>query len=409
MKQLLLLVSVLTVVALLSSCNNNSGATVTGPTQQISNPITSDTLTGNIHGTLLAGKTYYIKDSIAVLAGDTLLLQSGVTCYMLSTNIAAFGTLVHVMGSLISNGTQSQPNAFTVQGKQPGIQAQASWGGFLCDSAKVVSFKWTRIDYTGGPDAQGNPRQVIRFNANAAGTDSLIIDDCWLDWGSDDGCKVYGGTGEILRNTIDGIGSTDGEAINIKNGWHGDIAYNVVWEPAGSCIKIESSTTNLTEITKVNVYNNTCVNSGFRRLGEMGYGVLVDAGGQAQVWNNLIINCRNSIFMGPDADTSNSHFGNNLFYTTTDSTSGIGRIFPTDGVVDRMHSSTDLVNVNPMLTAFDSSYAALTAPTDNNNYRPKSGSPVFGKGTSSFNTTSAGKGDVDLGAYTSNTSLCNQH
>ncbi|HZV12916.1 MAG TPA: hypothetical protein VFA55_06840 [Candidatus Kapabacteria bacterium] len=409
MKQLLLLVSSLVIVALISSCSNNSGANVSGPTQQqVANPINSDTVTGNIKGTMLAGKTYYVLDSIHVLAGDTLTLQAGVTCYMITKSSNPAASAVFIEGTLLSNGTQSQPNFFTTTpDKQKGFAAQGTWGGLIGDSCNMISLKWTHVDYTGGPDNQGSPRQVIHFASNAAGTSQLIIEDSWLDFGSDDGCKVYGGTGHILRNTIDDIGSTDGEAINIKNGWKGEIAYNVVWQPAGSCIKIESSSTDLTAITKVNVHNNTLINSGFRRPNEIGYGVLCDAGGQAQVWNNIIVNCRYSMFLGPDADTSNSHFGYNLLYATVDSLKGNNRYYPIDGVVDRMQSSTDIVGVDPMFTTFDGSDAALTAPLDNNNYRLKSNSPAFGKGSTNFMST--GLGDADLGAYTSNTSVSNQH
>jgi hypothetical protein len=74
-----------------------------------------------------------------------------------------------------------------------------------------------------------------------------------------------------------------------------------------------------------------------------------------------------------------------------------------------MKSSNDIASVDPMFTTFDGSNAGLTAYTDNNNYRLKSGSPAFGKGTTNFNTLTAGKGDGDLGAYTNNTTMCNQH
>src|SRR6516164_1453375 len=74
--------------------------------------IVSDTapLSGSIRGTMLAGKTYILGSDINVPAGDTLIIQQGVKIY--ATNTA--GIVVH--GSLISLGTASQPNEFTVQG-----------------------------------------------------------------------------------------------------------------------------------------------------------------------------------------------------------------------------------------------------------------------------------------------------
>jgi hypothetical protein len=397
MKLSLILVFFIAFAALFSACSSNN--TVTGPVQSVSNPITSDTVTGKIHGTMLAGKTYYIKDSIIVQAKDTLLLQEGVTCYALSNSCVIF-----IQGTFLSNGTKDKPNLFTVKANQ----ARGAWGGFLCDSPKVVSFKWTKVEYTGGPDAQGSPRQVVRLNADAANTSQFISEDSWFGNSVDDAFKIYGGTGHILRNTLYNIGKDDADAINIKQGWTGEVAYNVVWEPAGSCIKIESAANALTYITKVNVHNNTCINSGFRRLGEIGYGVLVDLGGQAQVWNNIIVNCRYGIFLGSDGDTVNTHFGNNLFYATVDSLKGTLRFYPKDGVLSRMKSSTDIVSVDPMFTSFHGTDADLTATVDNNNYRLLPGSPAFGKGLMNFGTSTA-VGDADLGAYTNNTAASNQH
>jgi hypothetical protein len=352
---------------------------------------------------MLAGHTYYIKDSITVLASDTLTLQEGVTCFAITSKPTTYSA-IFIQGTLLSNGTKDKPNRFT---GPPGNSGRGTWGGFVCDSPKVISFKWTKVEYTGGPDAQGSPRQVIRFNSNAANTSQLIVEDSWFGDAVDDGFKVYGGTGHILRSTVYNIGKDDGEGINIKKGWTGEVAYNVVWAPAGSCIKVESSSSDLIHITKVNVHNNTCVNSGFRRLGEIGYGVLVDAGGQAQVWNNIIVNCRYGIFLGSDADTSNSHLGYNLYYATVDSLKGNNRFYPIDGLVSRMKASTDITGVDPKFTTFHGTDADLTAATDNNNYHLQAGSPAFGKGSTSFGST--GLGDADLGAYTNNSAASNQH
>src|ERR1700744_4282819 len=70
----------------------------------------SKPLCGSIRGTMEAGKTFILGCDINVPAGDTLIVQSGVTIY--ATNSA--GIVVH--GSFISLGTQAAPNNFTVQG-----------------------------------------------------------------------------------------------------------------------------------------------------------------------------------------------------------------------------------------------------------------------------------------------------
>ncbi|HXO77217.1 MAG TPA: hypothetical protein VN824_18315, partial [Puia sp.] len=61
-------------------------------------------LCGSVRGTMVAGETYILGCDINVPAGDTLIVQPGVTIY--ATNSA--GIVVH--GSFISLGTQAAPN-----------------------------------------------------------------------------------------------------------------------------------------------------------------------------------------------------------------------------------------------------------------------------------------------------------
>jgi len=70
----------------------------------------STPLCGSVKGTMLTGKTYTLGCTINVPAGDTLILQQGVT---VNANINS-GIIVH--GTMISLGTQAQPNYLTVPG-----------------------------------------------------------------------------------------------------------------------------------------------------------------------------------------------------------------------------------------------------------------------------------------------------
>src|ERR1700750_782484 len=111
-------------------------------------------LCGSVRGTMEAGKTFILACDINVPAGDTLIVQSGVTIY--ATNSA--GIVVH--GSLISLGTQQAPNIFTVQGvtknHTPGLQLSKDsahiglWRGIMCDtSCPMLILKWTHVDFAG--------------------------------------------------------------------------------------------------------------------------------------------------------------------------------------------------------------------------------------------------------------------
>ena len=95
---------------------------------------------------------------------------------------------------------------------------------------------------------------------------NVDIEDSWFTNGQDDLLRLQGGCKiTILRNTILCSGSTDGEAINIKSGATGVVAYNVVYSQAGTGIKLETSSTAPLPQTVVDVYNNTLVSNGWRR------------------------------------------------------------------------------------------------------------------------------------------------
>ena len=130
----------LAAMALLASCKDNS--TVTGPGQNayVSSPITKDTLSGNIRGTMTTNHTYYIKDSVTVLAGDTLFVQSGVTVIALKTSSTLF-----VQGALDAEGTQAHPFYFrcrqifarTLQAKGAGVVFALTLLNLLQSSGRV--------------------------------------------------------------------------------------------------------------------------------------------------------------------------------------------------------------------------------------------------------------------------------
>src|SRR5215831_4694350 len=149
--------ALLLLVTVFSSCKKEN-VTVTQPGEEVSNPINSDTIGGTVKGTMLAGKTYYIKSDITVNIGDTLFVQSGVTVHVLNNST------FYISGIIISEGTQDAPNTFT---GPAGVNEAGSWGGFQCDTASYVSFKWTHINYTGGPDQTGSPRKTLVLQTNS--------------------------------------------------------------------------------------------------------------------------------------------------------------------------------------------------------------------------------------------------
>lgn len=356
------------------------------------NPISSDTIPAFAQGTLLTGKTYYITQDVTVKKGDTLYAQPG------STVIVKNNSQINIQGVLQLQGTQEQPVFFNSDVNKPG-----TWGGFQCDTAQALTIKWAHIDNTGGPDPSGSARKTIFVNAPI----NVDIEDSWFTNGQDDLMGLFHATVTILRNTISSSGSTDGEAINLKSGVTGTVAYNVVFSQAGSGVKLETSKTAPIPQTNVDVYNNTLVSNGWRRgEAEPGRGVSVGLNATGNIFNNIIVNCYQGIEIFKDADAAHILYGNNLFYASVESytdntvTPNINinlraNFYPNDGV--GKPQSTDLIsasvkNLNPAFVSFDGTVASPNGAANNYNFHLQDGSPAFGAGNPKYN--------IDLGAYT---------
>jgi len=390
------------ICTLFFSCSKNDTTTTKTATIPPSNPIAPGNLTGFVKGTLTTGNTYTITGDLTVKPGDTLASQQGVTV------VVKNDAQININGVLLIVGTKGQPVSFNSDSKAPG-----SWGGFNCDSAQSVTIKWTHIDNTGGPDPSGGPRKSLEVKSPI----NVDIEDCWITNGQDDLLRLEGGAKvTILRNTILSSGSTDGEAINIKTGVSGDVAYNVVFSQAGTGVKLETNDLQPFPQTSINVYNNTLVSNGWRRgAAEPGRGVSVGLNAKANIYNNIMVNNYQGLEIFTDADTVNTKYGNNLFYASVDSyvdttahpninVSLRSNFYPSDGVGKPQASdliSTSTSNLNPMFQSFDGTVAAPNGAPTSNNYRLQAGSPALGKGNNTYS--------ADIGAYTSDQTKSNQH
>ena len=81
------------------------------------------------------------------------------------------------------------------------------------------------------------------------------------------------------------------EAVNVKAGCVVDVAGNVMFSPNTNGLKLSSSGQSDTRaLAKIQAYNNTIINAGWRRDGEKGGGVYVEKNALANVFNNLMVN-----------------------------------------------------------------------------------------------------------------------
>lgn len=341
--------------ALFSCSKSGDGANVSKPLTVIGQAISSDTLplkdgSGNaipLKGTMLSGKTYHIMANVSVNAGDTLYLQPGVTVLVHGNGQLGSSPMFLVNGTIISDGTKDQPNTFTVYETVATPKSNATylsdaandpaykgyWSGFQgSPTCTLMAFRWTHIEYTGGPYGvnsaifsakDADPAPTIYMNPNASGAyGKLIVEDSWL-FGSLDDCigKCQHVYVSLMRNTLSKLGGTGGEGINLKNDVYGDMAYNFCYGIATNGLKtagIDGSS------TIVNIYNNTLVNCGFRQKKATRNGSInteTNAGGF--VYNNIIVNSKQGLRIsflsekGRPSDTLNTSYGNSLTYVGT--------------------------------------------------------------------------------------------
>ncbi|WP_343743712.1 hypothetical protein [Chitinophaga sp.] len=414
------ILAAITTGTILTSCHKEADVMVSKPVITPSKPITSDTLSGAIQGTLLAGKTYYFATDITINDGDTLFMQSGVKLIALGDGSSQLKSpQITVNGSLISLGTKEAPNYITVSEelRTTDNAFKGIWGGIQCTPAKDkqggdLILKWTHLEFAGGPVAIGNdvykagdPRYMIYF-ANV--DKNFILEDCWIRGSKDDAIRTDGGRISILRNTFEMCGEKGGEALNMKSGTVGDVAYNVAIGAATNAFKVSNSGDKTVQ-ANVYIYNNTMINCGFRQTKEgRGGGINFEAFAKGKAFNNLFINCRVSMRVvggaGTGADLANLTYGNNLFYGNSytlwnqfNATDGVSVFTATD-----IHG--DVKQNNPVFYAFDVDQFDYTTLGGTVKAMPTSWKqqplPLLQQGTSNFRvkptSLAVGKGNTQF-------------
>ncbi len=337
-----------------SSCDKKTE--VSAAFFQAGKPIDPSTTGGSVKGTMLANTTYRITTDLIVNPNDTLVIQPGVKIFMGTADPAKNAgnsvTNLIVHGTLLSLGTKEKPIYITVENvaktDTPGAPVSDAngvidpaykgyWGGILGDlDTKLMVIKWTHVEFGCGKLAtspvagisNGNPAYMISFN-NANGV--FVLEDSWVYGGVDDPIRIQGGKFNVMRNTFEKGGLFGGESLNIKSGCVGNYAYNLTIGSATNGPKASNKGLNTTQ-TNVFMYNNTIVNSGYRRdKPGRGGSLNFEEGAKGNAYNNIVVNCKyglriltadkgsstqysNNPLLPADFLNNSIPYGNNLYY-----------------------------------------------------------------------------------------------
>jgi hypothetical protein len=350
---------VISALALITSCTKHDDPQLSKPFFKTGASISDTTTGGFLKGTMLSGKTYRIKRDIIVNPNDTLVIQPGVKLYFAATPAGKNAISMIVHGSLLSLGTKELPIYFTVEnltrkdtpGQDPTTDPayKGSWGGILGDvDTKNMIIKWTHVEFGCGKlltspvsgISNGGAAYMISF-VNPDGI--FVLEDSWVYGGVDDPIRIQGGKINVMRNTFEKGGLFGGESLNVKSGTIGNYAYNVTIGSATNGPKA-SNKGGKNPQTNIFMYNNTIVNSGYRRNADGRGGSLnFEEGAKGNGFNNIIVNCKYGVriltsplggstqYSGnplPPADFANITYGNNLYYV--DGVAQANQIYPVE-------------------------------------------------------------------------------
>ncbi len=441
LKNLVLSFSALLGLALVSCSKKNDPAPTVTP--KPADSVTS-TFSGGILGsaskhstfTFLSGQTYNITKANVIIINADVVIQSGakilfggteeinsIGFYSKNNNLASTKRNSNTLGytkfavsqtstpliysfyiqggsSLDVQGTKDGHVTFSTSNPNP-TWPNGYWGGINCDSTTTsVKLEWTDISYTGGADSVSSNQYAFYVGGKKSSSTSVIIENSSIQYGVDDCTRLEGNIKVAIRgNIFKRQGTNDGDGINIKSGVTGDVCYNYIFAGANNSIKLNANLLDLSLNTNVNIYNNTIIEGGWRKVGEAASGILIDANAKGTCFNNLILNCRNGITItsvadilfldGPNKDQLDKHVNNNFIYALSDSVAehsyGTTDTYSTKRSND-ISAVTFASQTNQPIVSFD---ANALGYTDQDNSYPDKNDPYLLQGS-----TAKGKGNT---------------
>jgi hypothetical protein len=279
---------------------------------------------GEVSGVWAKGSVHEIKGDIIIPEGKILTIEEGVTVLMDAT---AKPEIV-VKGNLYSLGTDANPVKFTVSDvyKTDANKFGKLWGGILAaPSCAELVLDHTILEYGGATTSDASTSVKMGLYKAVAGENlpalwfsnvngKLIVQNSIIRNFQEDCTYIEGGKVIFSNNIFYTTGVTGGEAMNFKSGCLADLAYNLVYSCNTNAFKLSNSGDRNPQAYII-AYNNTMVNTGWRRPTAKGGSVWLEATVRADLYNNLFANTRYGIKRDPKKlEDSRSKNDNNWYY-----------------------------------------------------------------------------------------------
>ncbi len=243
-----------------------------------------------------------IKNHVIIPVGKSLYIEPGVTVTMDDTLVRPE---IVVLGNLYCYGTAAKPITFTVasQYRTEAQRFNRYWGGIICGyESKEVMLDYVTIEYGGAQTTEQSAsfqNQLFKTETgegvpafhfcNVAG--QFVIQNSTFHNNAEDQIYITGGKSIVMNNKFIANGFDGGEAINYKSGCLADIANNLIYDANSNGFKLSNNGA-LEPQAHLFVYNNSVVNSGWRRPKVKGGSIWLEINVYAELYNNLVADCR---------------------------------------------------------------------------------------------------------------------
>ena len=368
MKKMNLLFAAFMLMVAFTSCDPKEEVIPTKKYPEGSIVWTKDTtITLTNHYIVPKGVSLYVEEGVTVISNDTTIRPE-----------------IVVLGNMYCYGTAAKPITFTVAEtyRNEAKRFGRYWGGIICgyDSQEVL-LDYVTIEYGGAQttDASASFQNALFKTVTGEGVPAFhfcnvngkfVIQNCTFRNNAEDHIYITGGKSIVNNNKFIANGFDGGEAINYKSGCLADIANNLIYDANSNGFKLSNNGA-LDPQAHLFVYNNTVVNSGWRRPKVKGGSIWLELNVYAELYNNLIADCRWAVKQdAKNVEDARSVITPNYFFAST--ATGVTQ-YQANVANGQLVGASDIVSAsagdkNPLFSSF-----SIQATVDINAGTTKSG------------------------------------